>query len=63
MRHPFKGLVIAKSGEFGSKKSDKDFERWITNAGGKYAKKVTEEVTHLICHVDDWKHETEKGEC
>ncbi|QDS75876.1 hypothetical protein FKW77_001910 [Venturia effusa] len=58
MKDPFKGFMIASTGDFGRQRSADAIKRWVENNGGRYATKINDEVTHLVCSSECWKSQS-----
>ena len=56
----FTGKVFVISGEF--KDSHENMEKWIVRHGGRVDKVVTDETTHLVCTMQNFKDKVTHGE-
>jgi hypothetical protein len=61
MKEILRGNVIAITGDFGKSRSTENLKRWIENNGARYATKIEEGVTHLICSKDHWAKQVSTG--
>lgn len=64
MKQIFKGLVISASGTFincDKAVTHEELARHVTSHGAKYESTVTNDTTHLICSVEDYKRQTAQG--
>ena len=57
----FLGKVFAVTGDFGPSYPHIGISRWITCHGGEVKNEVTEETTHLICSIGDYKKKVPHG--
>jgi hypothetical protein len=57
----FLGKVFAITGNFGLSNTHTSIERWIICHSGRVMKEVTEETTHLICSIGDYKKKVPQG--
>jgi NAD-dependent DNA ligase len=55
----FAGKVFVLSGEFPNQHGV--MEGWITHHGGRVDKVVTDETTHLVCTMDNFKNKVSDG--
>ncbi|TVY27199.1 hypothetical protein LHYA1_G004653, partial [Lachnellula hyalina] len=61
MKQIFRGLVISASGTFinsGKAVTREQFARHVTSHGAEYESTVTNDTTHLICSIEDYKKKT-----
>ncbi|KAF2432708.1 hypothetical protein EJ08DRAFT_695107 [Tothia fuscella] len=58
MKSLLKKDAIAIIGDFGQSRSAENMKRWIEANGGRYATKIEEGVTHLICTKEAWAKHT-----
>jgi NAD-dependent DNA ligase len=56
----FTGKVFVISGEF--KDSHENMEKWIIRHGGRVDKVVTDDTTHLVCSMQNFKDKVTHGE-
>ena len=61
----FKGLTISFAGSFsgtsGAILPYEQMAKWVTLHGGHYEKEVTEDTTHLICSIEEYKRKGPQG--
>lgn len=57
----FKGLVICVAGDLGRDWSDEAILRWVKLRDGTVVQEMNDSVTHLLCHMDDFKRKCSKG--
>ncbi|KAL8956354.1 MAG: hypothetical protein Q9193_006112, partial [Seirophora villosa] len=56
VQFPLAGLTIAVTGDFGPRRSHDTLRRWVEKNGGKWATKVSKEVTHLVSTKEDYRN-------
>ena len=64
MKPIFKGFVISASGTFincDKTVTHEQLARYVTSHGAEYESAVTNDTTHLICSIDDYKKKTAQG--
>jgi len=64
MKQIFKGFVISASGTFINCEkvvTHEQLARYVTSHGAEYESAVTNDTTHLICSIDDYKKKTAQG--
>lgn len=61
LKQIFKGFSFSFSGSFGDGWAHEDMARWIKTHGGEYEAEVSEDTTHLICTIEDYKKKTQQG--
>lgn len=64
LKQVFKGKVISSLGLFencGKMHGPEDIAKWVVSHGGRYEKQVTEDTTHLICSIEDFKKKHPQG--
>ena len=61
MKAPLKKCVIAMTGDFGKDRTHETLKRWIECNGGKVAKEIDSQVTHLLCTRHDFRKPVKMG--
>ncbi|KAF8863887.1 hypothetical protein BDZ45DRAFT_582772 [Acephala macrosclerotiorum] len=64
LKQIFKGKVICSLGQFencGKMLGPDDITKYVTLHGGRYEKQVTEDTTHFICSIADYKKKHPQG--
>lgn len=61
VKNPFKGRIIAITGDFGKQRSHEKIKQWIEANGGTYAERISVEVTHLVCSKKHYKGSVTMG--
>lgn len=63
MKQIFLGKVMSFSGDFSDINWDHEkMANWIKAHGGDYVREVTDDTTHLICTIKDYKKKTTQGD-
>lgn len=55
MKNPLRRLTIAVTGDFGKVRTHEKLKQWIEKNGGTFVRKISDNVTHLICSKEDYK--------
>jgi len=64
MKQIFKGLFMSFAGDFTSDRPAWFIEKmisWIKHHGALYESEVTEQTTHLVCTIAEYKRKTAQG--
>ena len=57
-----KSCVIAVTGDFGALRTEAKMRCWIEANGGKFATRITPDLTHLVCSLSHYKRMVPKGQ-
>lgn len=61
MKQIFVGKSFSFSGDFGENWTHEQMAQWIKVHGGRYEREVSDDTTHLICTISDYKAKTRQG--
>ena len=61
MKYPLRRFTIAVTGDFGKVRTHEKLKQWTEKNGGKFVRKISEDVTHLVCSKEDYKNEAPLG--
>lgn len=57
----FKNMIIAVACSLGGQWTDTNISRWVSRRGGVLTSEMTDQVTHFICPVEEYKSKTLRG--
>jgi NAD-dependent DNA ligase len=57
----FAGLTMSCTGNFGGNWEHEKIRGWIKAHGGDWESDVSDDTTHLICTIEDYKKKTQQG--
>jgi hypothetical protein len=60
MGKTFRNIHLASTSDFPPDKNDK-IKGWVKHAGGKFAKHISKDVTHLVASKHAWKQNAPMG--
>ena len=61
MKHPFKGCIVAVTGDFGERRGIEKMRQWIQVNGGEFVQHIDVDVTHLICSKEHFLRDVTLG--
>ena len=57
----FKGMTFSFSGNFGDGWEHEKMVQWVKHHAGVWESEVSDDTTHLICTIEDFKKKTQQG--
>jgi hypothetical protein len=57
----FKGMTFSFSGDFGDGWEHEKMAKWVRHHAGVWQSEVSDDTTHLICTIGDYKKKTQQG--